>query len=70
MKQTALLVLDLINDVVHPDSPIASAAHCVVTKNLIFNTNHLVEHVRKQNGLIIFFRVGFSASYIECPTQP
>ncbi|KEQ17448.1 cysteine hydrolase [Endozoicomonas numazuensis] len=70
MKQTALLVLDLINDVVHPDSPIASASSCVAEKNLILNTNHLIEHIRKQRGLIIFFRVGFSASYIECPTQP
>ncbi len=70
MKHTALLVLDLINDVVHPDSPIASAAQCVTEKNLIFNTNHLVEQIRKKGGLILFFKVGFSASYIECPTQP
>ena len=70
MKNTALLILDMINDVIHPDSPVAQGAQTAMDKGIIQKANTLSRGIRAQGGQVIFFKVGFSHHYQECPTQP
>ncbi len=66
MKQ-ALLVIDFINDIMHPDGKISRCADYVMQNNVIDNANKVIATARKQNLPIIHVRVGFSENYIECP---
>lgn len=71
MQKTALLVIDFINDIVHPQGKIAAAAEFVATQHVIEAANKAIAIARKKNDLILFVKVGFSANYIECPdTSP
>lgn len=64
---TALLVIDLINDIAHPDGKIARSAERIIESNVIQHTNQVISHARKKNWPIIFVKVGFHAGYPECP---
>ena len=63
---TALLVLDLINDTVHPDSPMAVAAECAIENSVVSKTNRLANYFRQQGALIVFVKLGYSDHYAEC----
>lgn len=67
MQKTAVLILDFINDVVNLESKCARAAQCVAKNDVIKKANKLIQYARKNNILLVFVKVGFSASYKECP---
>lgn len=63
----ALIALDLINDIVHPDSPMAGAAAQVAERNVIGNANVALAHARANDWLVVLVKVGFAAGYAEQP---
>ena len=68
MNRSALLVIDLQNDMIHPDGKLAGCAKMVAEIHLIEKANTAIRSARKNGWPIIFIRVGFSADYAECPT--
>ncbi|CAM3550891.1 cysteine hydrolase family protein [Parendozoicomonas haliclonae] len=64
--KTALLILDLMNDIIHPDSPIATSATCALENNVVGKANAITDLFRRRGHPVIFVRVGFSANYSEC----
>lgn len=69
MKNTALLVIDFINDIVHPDGKIIETATFVEKHHVIENANRVIAFAREHKIPIAFVKVGFSESYLECPAH-
>lgn len=67
--KTALLVLDFINDIVHPDGKIASSAGFIQEHHVIHHANAAIAFARKNKILCAFIKVGFSTDYQECPAE-
>lgn len=66
--KTILLVMDMINDLVHPDGP--NAKTYVVqghAKGLYKNTVAAIAKARAAGVPVGYVRVGFSPDYRECP---
>jgi nicotinamidase-related amidase len=66
--KTMLLVMDMINDLVHPDGP--NAKTYVATgraRGVYANTTAAIAKARAANAPIGYVRVGFSSDYRECP---
>jgi len=65
------LVLDMQNDLVHPDGPNGSGplGEQVRARNVIANTARAIERARAAGMKVGFVRVGFSAGYPECPPK-
>ncbi|RJS91195.1 isochorismatase family cysteine hydrolase [Salinisphaera sp. Q1T1-3] len=66
---TALIALDFINDIVHPDSPMADAAPHIAERNVIGNANSALAHARANDWLVVLVKVGFGPGYTECPAH-
>jgi len=66
---TALLILDFINDIVHPDGKIASAAGFVKEHKVMAHANASIAFARKHQLPVVWVKVGFSSNYQECPRQ-
>ena len=64
--KTALIVLDFINDIIHPNGKIAAAAEFVKQHQVIDRANDVIAFARENTIPIIFVKVGFSAGYSEC----
>src|SRR5215204_6418872 len=69
MKKTALLVIDFINDIVHPDGKITATADFVKKHDVINHANLVIAFARQHHFPIAFVKVGFSKNYLECPTN-
>ena len=69
MKNTALLVIDFINDIVHPDGKVIATATFVEKNHVIENANRVITFAREHKIPIAFVKVGFSESYLECPAH-
>lgn len=67
MVTSALLVIDFINDIVHPDGKIANTAEFVKQHQVIAKANEAIQFAREQNFLLLFVKVGFTVQYLECP---
>lgn len=67
MMKTALLVIDFINDIVHPDGKISGSAAYIKEHQVIENVNRAIHFARKNNIPIVFVKVGFNLNYLECP---
>ncbi|MGZ8384169.1 MAG: cysteine hydrolase family protein [Nitrospira sp.] len=67
----AYLVLDLINDIVHPDGPNGKTGFGpeVTRRKVLENTAYALEKARKAGVRVGYVRVGFSPDYIECPAS-
>ena len=67
--RTALIVLDLINDIVHAEGKLAGSgtAAQAATRGLATASNAVIAHARARQWPVIFVRVGFSESYAEHP---
>lgn len=65
--KTALLILDFINDIVHPDGKIAASAEFVKENNVMAHANNAIAFARKNGIPVVFIKVGFSSGYKECP---
>ena len=57
---TALIALDFINDIVHPDSPMAGAATQVAERGVIDNANAALAHARTNDWFVVLLRT-------DCP---
>lgn len=67
--KTLVLVIDFINDIVHPNGKIAASAHYVAEHHVIDKVNNVLTFARANNYFIAHVKVGFSENYIECPAQ-
>lgn len=68
MKKTLLLVLDLINELIHPEGKSgAKFAEQCEKHQVIKHTNEAIALARKHNIPVAHVRVGFSKNYAECP---
>lgn len=64
---TALLVIDFINDIVSPEGKIPSAAAHVAQKSSIQHANRAITYAREHGWLVIHVKVAFAANYLEQP---
>ena len=70
-KTPALIVLDLENDLIHPDGKLPFNAQMVADNHVIDKANTAIRWARQHDFLIVFVRVGFTKHYVECPaTSP
>lgn len=67
MSDSALLVIDFINDIAHPKGKIARSAERIEKNQVIEKSNAAIAHARKMNYLLIFVKVGFHPGYLDCP---
>ena len=69
MKDAIYLVLDMMNDLVHPDGPNGKAAYGEQgrARNVLGHTRRMVDKARAAGVFIGYVRVGFSPDYRECP---
>jgi len=69
-SQSIYLVLDMENDLIHPDGPAAKGPYGVQVKerNIIANTKTAIAKARAAGLKIGYVRVGFSPDYRECPS--
>ncbi len=65
--KTALLVIDLINDIVSADGKIPTCAAQVAERNVIQHANTAIEFARQHHWLILPVKVAFSSHYAEQP---
>ena len=63
----ALLVIDFINDIVHPDGKISRCAPMVDKHHTMTHANTAIQYARTHHLPLLHVKVGFSANYIECP---
>lgn len=66
---SALIVIDLINDIVHPDGKIARAAGHVRERGIIAKVNALSERARAAGAMVAMVRVAFAPDYSNAPRQ-
>lgn len=64
--KTALLIIDFINDIIHPDGKIAASANFIKEQHVIEQANKLITFARGKSIPTVFVKVGFSKSYIDC----
>ncbi len=65
--RTALIVIDLINDIVHPDGAFAASAAEVVARGVIAHANTLAARARLAGAPVVLVRVGFAQGYPDHP---
>ena len=65
--KTALLALDFINDIVHPEGKIANSAKHVEERNTISHANRALAYARESDWLVILVKVGFESNYHAQP---
>lgn len=66
MKQ-ALIVIDMINDIVAEKGALASCADYCEKHPVIANINKVIRHFRDKDRVVLFVKVGFQADYADCP---
>jgi nicotinamidase-related amidase len=64
---TALIALDYIFDIAHPDGKIARSAQQIVERNVIDHANQALVLAKQKDWLRILVKVGFAANYIDQP---
>lgn len=69
MSKSIYLVMDMMNDLVHPDGPMGNAPYGQQARerNIVANTRAAIDKARAAGLPIGFVRVGFSPDYRECP---
>jgi nicotinamidase-related amidase len=63
----ALLVIDFINDIAHPDGRIAASAAQVLEQDAIAHANQALAHARAHGWLVVLIKVGFDPGYLLHP---
>lgn len=66
---TALILIDFINEIVHEDGKLASKGYSnfIKDKNIFHNLSSVIKKAREQRMLIIHVKLGFSEDYSEQP---
>ena len=69
MTNTVLLLLDFVNDIVHPEGKLGAAGYAaqVQAREVLQRANEAALYARSRDVPVVFVRVGFSADYRECP---
>lgn len=69
MSRSIYLVLDMMNDLVHPDGANGQGAYGeqARARQIVANTRRTLDKARAAKVPVGFVRVGFSADYRECP---
>lgn len=67
--KTLLLVIDFINDIVHPDGKRSATSIYVADNHVMQHANEVIAIARKKEIPIVHVKVGFSSNYIECPSN-
>ena len=69
MNKTALIILDLINEMIDEKGKLAGKGYATFIKqhDVIKKTNEAIAKARQKDIPIIFVRLGFSPDYRECP---
>ena len=60
----ALLVIDFINDIAHPDGRIAASAAHVLEQDAIAHANQALANARAHGWLVVLIKVGFDPHYL------
>lgn len=63
MTNKALLVIDFIKDLAHPDGKVAACSRHVQEQDAITHANQALAHARARGWLVILVKVGFEANY-------
>lgn len=64
-----MLVIDFINDIVHPEGKFSRAAAYVKEYQVIERANKAIAAARAKKIPILFVKLGFSANYLEWPAS-
>ena len=64
-----LLVIDFINEIVHPDGKRSSCASYVANHHVMQYANETIAFARHKKLSIIHVKVGFNPNYLDCPTH-
>lgn len=67
-SKTALITIDFINDIVHPDGKIPSCAAMVAQREVLERTNRAIAWARAHAIPVVHVKVGFPADYVNCPS--
>ncbi|MDC0534443.1 cysteine hydrolase [Francisellaceae bacterium] len=63
-----LLVIDFINDIVHPEGKLGEGFAPYIEKNHVLESaNEAIAYARSNHTLIAHVKVGFNKNYLECP---
>ncbi|MCD5329659.1 cysteine hydrolase family protein [Chromobacterium piscinae] len=65
--KTALLTLDYIIDIMHPQGRVARCAGHAAERGVIAEANRAISLARARGWQVIHVKVGFSPSYVEMP---
>ena len=65
----ALIILDMINDIVHPEWKLSKKWYgdFIIENNVIGNTNTVIQKFRYNDNLIVFVNIWFKKWYINQP---
>lgn len=67
----ALILIDYINDICHPEGKLAGCAAMINANNVVAKVNKVLEYARNQEWLIVWVIVGFDNKYLEAnPASP
>lgn len=67
--RTALVLIDLINDLIHPDGAMPTCAAEVARRGVLVAANQALEHARARGWPTILVKVAFRAGYPELPAH-
>ncbi len=68
MSQSILLVMDMMNDLIHPDGPNGTAYAPIIARDgILERTAALIARARTAGVRVGYVRVGFSPDYVQCP---
>lgn len=70
MKKSALLMLDFLNEIIHPEGVYAQMGYYqqVQEHAVIRHATQALERARASQIPVVHVVVGFSPNYVECPT--
>lgn len=69
MTTPALIAIDFINDIIHPQGKIPSCADHIASQNALVHVNNAIAIARKKGWPVIFVTVGFSHNYAQLPSN-
>ncbi len=67
--RTALVLIDLINDLIHPDGAMPTCAAEVERRRVLSAANQALERARARGWPTLLVKVGFRAGYPELPAH-
>lgn len=71
MSQQALIIIDCINEMLHPDGKLSQKGYrsFLEQHQSITHINKTIADARANNSLVIFVSLGFQENYTDCPSQ-